>query len=491
MDLFEICELQIKQFKRKVQTEDIDSLAREIDVILGNLRRIGRADTIYNLSRELLSSVMPLCSCRREDSDILIVKAVNNLVSLLEGDIYSLWAIVCSHMPGALISGINSDLLPGLIVKSVFKSDSFCYDPVDLSFPLDAETDAAAIIVYITDSINKFLSSTESFYLSSIDPVRNDILKRMADSFSGRDVLFVFPDSGILTTPALFLYTSDFIASKSGFKLKWRALCGGADPDILNSAYNNRVYDEMLTEFKSQLGSAGESGSIPKIKEISRELKIVPDREALFEEAAGSENAVFVVNGRELSEELVTDTAARVKNNSFYLLVENLFGAGDEELHLRQLRKENIFRTEPFFIKEESKFLSYGFYLVKGTQKVEFYDIDYFYHSGKKISDDAINAIKSHRIGSDLSRLKFGYILARSGHYKESFDIVKKYYKTDPVISDKTLHIIMDAECDLNLRNKAESFYFSKGIQSLSFGAELIEAISDEIDDYLSRSKYL
>lgn len=491
MDLFEICERQIKQFKRKIVTEDIDSLAREIDVVIGNLMRTGRADTIYNLSRELLSAVMPLCSSRREDSDILIVKAVNNLVSLLDGDVYSLWAIVCSLYPGSLIAGIDSDLIPGLIVKSVFKSDSFCYDPADLSFPLDAATDAAAVIVYITENINKFLSSTESFYLSSIDSVRNDIVKRMADFFSGREVSFVFPESGILTTPALFLYISDYIAYKSGFKLKSSALCGGTDPDLLKSAYGNRVYEEMLAEFKSQLGSVVESGAIPKIKEISRGLKIVPDIDTVFEEAAGCENAVFVVNRRGLSEDFVTDIATRVKNSSFYLLVENVFMDGDDELHLRQLKKESIFRTEPFLIKEESRFLSYGFYLVKGIQKTQVYDIDYFYHSGKKISDEVIKSIKSSVISSDLSRLKFGYILARSGHYKESFDLVKKYYKADPVISDKTLHIIMDAECDLNLRNKAESFYFSRGIQSLSFGAELIEAISDEIDDYLARSKYL
>lgn len=427
---------------------------------------------------------------------------LNFYFSKVETELYDAWGIVFAK----IFSGERAVIYPGIYAaffRIYLQQLPELYEVDELIFPLSRELNLFKLFGSWKPVIEEifFHSSTYTLLFDSL--LRNSLVLYLYEQYKEEKPLNIwFPFAGNGIEPLLISYLLHLIHEVESGEKRFKKLaifCSDHTPELLKRGLNLGPLDNFIGRTKEDF--AHENGL--KLKEIGasrgaakRVLHLVEaDFEGTLKLPADSFSIVIInsvkYSGREMIErlfdhfrelnrdlqlivELESESEPELKDFNFggqraVELLGSRFVSGERrDYYQSYLRFELYADTEPVEVKEDSleELFRIGPTLDKRELKARLEGLD------------------KSCLRESLSYLHYASLLARAKMFKRSYELIRDHYEADYNLSYKSLKAIIRYCKNEKIVKRVETFIIEKQIKEKGFSAELLDAISGEIDRF-------
>jgi hypothetical protein len=396
------------------------------------------------------------------------------------------------------------------VFRFIFPKLPKIFDDNDLIFPLDD-----GISLY--DVIGSWLAPVEDqvVYSSSYDlfinsKLRNELILHLYKKYKETKTLILwFPFAGIGAEPMLISYLLHLVAeADTGFAdmPNFFIHCGDHCSFIAERSLSSQLFDELLIRTKEDFCSENgiRTGGIKTtIKQAKRKLGFVSDDLIYKLEAPDTDFDTVIINSLKLADnetengklQKIIDRLERcLRDIEVIYEVRSIEPLAYEQLPLKKSYEKKII-SESFISLKTDRNLTLVSLKVCGCsndENVHVETIDDILIDGtspdKDVLKNRILKIKINDIYEPVDKLKYAKLLALSGYYSRSFDMIKKYYKSAYSLSYSIMQEILSGSKNEKLNARIENFISENKIREKGFSGELLDAITEEMEEYFKRN---
>lgn len=510
MDKSGIFDKQILNLKRKIlSSANFDDIESEIDGIYNYIQNNWQELEFFSkfdaLVDELLSErvVKDKSYCSS-----FLLKYLNIYIELIKTDFYKSWGIIFSKILKPKLNFYFPEIF-SYVLKFNHGLFAQSFRDIDLTFPLDIDIPLVEIIRVWKTIFEDIVVNSSSYVLLFDAQTRNQIALYLYEYLKNNNSLSIwFPFAGIGIEALELSFIINLLIEAEGEKRlesKFKIYCSDRQFDGLKKGIEQSSFEGIFLKIKKDFADQNgidEKNLKTNIK-IAKRSVILENSDLIYKGEILDKKLDFtLINSLKLSRydeyrnkiiKIFNNTCSVIPKVKFIYEAKSKFCLSWDELNINEYEGKlltsnlNCFNDDNhtlFFLTEK---ILHESQTGEKNQKAGFYDL---YEKKEALSPKELKRILNNN-KYELSKkdsIKLADLYSSICLFSKAFSLVKENYEADYSLSYKILSDIRDKSKNNKLKLSVESFIIEKKVKEMGFSSELVEAISEEIDDYFDEN---
>ena len=508
----EIFEKKLNELIKHIYaSNDEKDISTEVDNLYSFITKKWKGLDFFKKFDQIVNSVFIQRVLKEKNyTDGFLKKYLNIYFDLLKSDFYSCWGLIFAKILMTKNLGVYPSVFPYLFRLQYPKLPRNTIDN-DLLFPLEDDFSLYDTINLWLPVIEEQVEYSSSYSLFINTKLRNELVLHLYKKYKTVKKLSVwFPFGGIGIEPLLFVYIFMLVAEAdtgnpelSGFHV----IAGDHFTDITEKGISSGLFDDILIKVRDDfcLENGLKSGDLKtSIKNAKRKL-VFHEADLIYKTEIPDKNIdTVIINSLKLSDNATALNKLKKVTNIFNSIKEDmeiiyeiktpgLPSSG--EIEIPNAKTANAISSDFISYKNDYHITFLSFIPESDAVKIPDNNNDTFesiYLSRNDLSSDELKkkisgiVMKQPVIPGEM--LKYAEILAIAGNYSKSYDIVKKFFKHGYTKSYEILELTLSGSKNQKLNARIEKFIIDNKLKEKGFSGELLDAITEEIDEFLGRN---